>query len=132
MIYRRATDISFCSVVITDKEANIVYVNEYFSELTGYFAEEVLGKNPRILQSGKQSPDVYLDMWNTVTNGKPWFGEFANKRKDGSLFWEKVRIEQFVDEEGEIFYIGIKEDITALKRLEDKLKILDSLHARTK
>jgi len=70
------------TVIITDLNGNIEYTNPKFTELTGYTTDEVLGKNPRILNSGTQSDNYYTEMWQTITAGKTWKGEFCNKTKE--------------------------------------------------
>ncbi len=115
------------SVMITDINGNIEYVNKKFTELTGYSLEEVKGKNPRILKSGRTNPDIYVELWNTITAGKTWEGEFCNKKKNGELYWELTRISPLIDTKtGKILnFIALNEDITYEKRLEEEL-----LHAQ--
>lgn len=109
------------SVVITDLEGSIEYVNPKFTEVTGYSFEEVRGQNPRILKSGETLPSEYEKMWNTITSGGEWRGEFHNKRKDGSLFWEMAFIAPIRDAAGRTtHFIGIKEEITQQKKLEEQ------------
>lgn len=111
-------------IVITDLNGNIEYVNDTFCKLTGFSKEEVIGKNPRILKSGYTSQETYKQLWESITAGKQWTGEFLNKRKDGTLYWESARISPVKDEQGKITnFIGIKDDITQLKKLLDELKI---------
>lgn len=110
-------------VVITDLNGNIEYVNPKFTAATGYTREEVLGKNPRILQSGKTMPAVYNDLWTTLLAGQEWHGELLNQRKDGTLFWEQSSISPLRDEDGKIsHYICVKEDITSHKNHERQLE----------
>lgn len=104
------------SVVITDTRGNIEYVNPFFEENTGYSFEEVKGQNPRILKSGNQSKEVYTQLWDTINAGETWTGEFQNKRKDGSLFWEKVTINPVYGDSDEIeSFVAVKMDITKEK-----------------
>lgn len=111
-------------VVITDPEGNIKYVNQAFSKITGYKIADVLGKNPRILKSGYQPPEFYKKMWETISSGKKWQGEFQNKKKNGEIYWENATITPVKDKEGKIIrYIAIKENITDRKKAEDELKI---------
>ena len=84
-------------VLITDKTGEIEYVNEAFVKRSGYSQEEVLGQNPRILKSGKHSPDFYHNLWSTILSGKIWEGDIYNKRKDGSLYWEHLMISPLRD-----------------------------------
>lgn len=113
---------SSLSIVITDTDGNIQYVNPKFSEVTGYSYEEVIGNNPRILKSGYHDKSFYLDLWNKIKSGKTWKGEFCNKKKDGTIYWENAVISPVIDENGKITnFVAIKEDITAKKELNDKL-----------
>ena len=106
------------SIVITNTQARIEYVNQAFLTDSGYSREEVLGANPRILQSGKTPPERYVAMWDTLTNGRPWKGELHNRRKDGSEYLEFVIITPLRQADGTIsHYVAIKEDITEKKRL---------------
>lgn len=132
-----AVEQSANSVVITDIEANIEYVNAKYSELTEYSKEETLGKNPRFLSAGKHPKEYYIQMWDIITSGNTWKGEFCNKTKSGKLFWENVTITPLKNNKNEVInYLAIKEDITAqkhaalaLKESEEKTKILfDSTH----
>ena len=88
------------SVVITDPDANIVYVNPAFERISGYAGAEVIGRNPRILQSGLQAPAFYADMWSTLTAGATWTGELVNRRKDGTTYTEEASITPVVDASG--------------------------------
>jgi len=110
------------SVVITDPEGNIEYINPKFTEVSGYLFEEVSGQNPRILKSGKQSVEIYEQLWKTIISGKQWFGELHNKKKNGELYWESVSISPVLNSEGKInHYIAIKEDITEKKKMIEEL-----------
>ncbi|MEJ2678145.1 MAG: PAS domain S-box protein [Gemmatimonadota bacterium] len=126
----KAVEQSPVSIVITDARGTIVYVNENFTVASGYTREEALGENPRIMKSGMQSEEFYEDLWSTVTAGREWTGEFVNRRKDGSLFRESVIIAPVVDDYGAItHYIGVKQDVTELKSLEDQLRVAQKLEA---
>lgn len=105
------------AIVITDLSGNIEFVNPRFSELTGYSREEALFKNPRILKSGITPVSVYKDLWSTIQNGEVWQGEFQNRKKDGTLYWESATITPIRKPDGTISnYLAIKEDITELKQ----------------
>ncbi len=120
----RALEQSPASVVITDIQGNIEYVNPKFEELTGYRFAEVKGKNPRVLKSGDKSPEEYRELWDSIMAGKVWRGQFHNKRKDGEIFWEAASISPVRDESGKTtHFIAVKEDITARKLAEDQLRM---------
>jgi PAS domain S-box-containing protein len=110
-------------VVMTDTDANIIYVNPAFEHVTGYTQAEVKGRNPRILQSGVHPKTYYKDMWDTLLAGDVWRGEFCNKKKNGEIYWESAAIAQVRNAAGEVHhYVGIKEDITRTKQIEDELR----------
>ncbi len=110
------------SVMITDPQGNLEYVNPQFTVTTGYEPEEVIGKNPRILKSGAQLFKVYKRLWDTIIAGYQWKGELQNKKKNGELCWNLVSISPLRGQDGTIkHFIGINEDITARKLIEDEL-----------
>jgi PAS domain S-box-containing protein len=118
----RAVEQSSASIVITDPAGNITYVNPKFSALTGYTFAEVLGKNPRILKSGETPAAAYEQLWQTITTGQEWHGEFHNKKKNGELYWEMASISPIFNAAGKItHFLAIKEDVTQRKRMEDQL-----------
>ncbi len=120
----RALEQSPASVVITDTDGIIEYVNPKFEQISGYTASEAIGQNPRIMKSGDKSPEEYKEMWDTITAGKEWRGNFHNKRKDGSIYWESASISPLRNEQGEAtHFIAVKEDVTAQKRAEDLLRM---------
>jgi hypothetical protein len=109
-------------VVITKLNGNIEYVNPKFTKVTGYAPDEVINKNPRILKSGKTPSETYTALWQTITSGKEWSGEFINKKKNGDLYWESANISPLKDEKGRItHFIAMKEDITERKAMEEDL-----------
>jgi two-component system, cell cycle sensor histidine kinase and response regulator CckA len=110
------------SIVITDADANIQYVNPAFERVSGYSRAEALGRNPRFLKSGKTDPSVYREMWATLARGEVWAGHFINRRKDGTFFEERVTVSPVRDEGGEtVNYIAVKQDLTHQKQLEEQL-----------
>ena len=120
----RAIEHSPVSVVITNREGTIEYVNPAFCEVTGYTQEEAIGQNPRVLSSGQQSPEFYQDMWETISSGRAWQGEFANRKKTGEIYWENASISPVLDEQGEVtHYVAVKEDITERKEMEQALRL---------
>lgn len=111
------------SVVITNVAGDIEYVNPKYEEITGYSASEAIGKNPKILKSGETPPEEYKKLWETITAGKEWRGEFHNRRKNGELFWESASISPIRNEKGEITnFIAVKEDITERRKWEQSLQ----------
>ena len=111
------------SIIITDTAGTIEYVNPHFTQLTGYTSEEAIGLNPRILKSGETSAEEYGKLWNTILAGGEWRGEFHNRKKDGDLYWVQAYISPIRDTANCItHFIGIKEDITERKELEDQLR----------
>ena len=122
-VFSKAAEHSPMSVVLTDGNADITYVNPYFTLVSGYEKREVMGKNPRILNAGVLHPGFYKDMWKRLTSGKRWYGEFCNRKKSGEIYWEKASISPIMDEKGFItHYVAIKEDITQRKQMEAALK----------
>jgi PAS domain S-box-containing protein len=118
-----AVEQSSSTVVITDVEGNIEYVNPKFTQLTGYGIEEVIGKTPRILKFGKIPPEVYNELWDTIKSGNEWRGEFCNKKKTGVLYWESASISPVKDEKNVITnFIAVKDDITEKKQINEELK----------
>ncbi|WP_051321485.1 putative bifunctional diguanylate cyclase/phosphodiesterase [Chrysiogenes arsenatis] len=110
------------SVIITDVDRNIVFVNNTFLKTTGYTTAEVIGKNPRIFRSGKTDIAMYRDMWATLQKGNTWRGEFVNVRKDGSEYTELVALSPIFDERRKLIgYLAIKQDITERKESEQRI-----------
>jgi PAS domain S-box-containing protein len=110
------------SVMITDIDGKIEYVNSKFSTLTGYTYKEVFGENPRFLSSGHKTKEEYKELWDTILSGKSWVGEFLNKKKNGELFWEAATIYPLINDEGRIsHFIAMKEDITQRKKMTEEL-----------
>ncbi len=119
----KAIEQSPLSVVITDPKGNIEYVNPYFLKITGYRIQEVMGQNPRVLKSGHQPPEIYKQLWNTITSGSAWQGELLNKTKNDQLYWESVTISSVHDKKGEIsHFVVIKENISKRKEAESILQ----------
>lgn len=119
----QAIEQSPVSIVITDVEGNIEFVNPYFLEMTGYTRDEVTGVNPRVLKSGRTPAETYDQLWSTILAGDVWHGMFCNKRKDGSLFWESATIAPVRNLQGAItHFVGVKEDVTEKRRLEEQVR----------
>lgn len=110
-------------ISITDPQGSIIDVNHAFSRITGYAREEIVGKNPRVLQSGRQSPEFYAAMWKAITQYGHWSGEMWNRRKDGSLFLEVVTISAVRDEAGLLrHYVAVFSDVTQSRETEQRLE----------
>jgi diguanylate cyclase (GGDEF)-like protein/PAS domain S-box-containing protein len=117
-----AVEQSPASVVITDLDGVIEYVNPMFTQVSGYSAREVIGKHSRTLGAEVNDRELFHKMWNTIKKGDTWHGEFCNKRKNGSVYWESVVIAPIRDNNGDItHYLSVKEDITERKAFEEKL-----------
>jgi PAS domain S-box-containing protein len=130
----RAVDQSPVSIIITDTAGTIEYVNPKFSQVTGYSREEAIGTNPRLLKSGDKTPEEYKTLWDVITGGDEWRGEFHNKKKNGELFWENASISPVTNEAGKItHFLAVKEDITEQKRTQEQIQVqlrrLSALHA---
>ncbi|MDD5336707.1 MAG: diguanylate cyclase [Rhodoferax sp.] len=122
-ILTAAVEQSNSSIVVTDADASIIFVNAGFSRATGYSPEEAIGQNPRILKSGKTPKKTYEELWATIASGRPWQGEIYNKKKNGELYWEAASISPVVDAAGRIaHYVAVKDDITQRKQAETALQ----------
>lgn len=119
---RAAVEQSANIIVITDTQGRIEYVNPAFELATGYARSEAIGRNPSILSSGEQGAGFYGQLWNTIKSGRSWSGQFHNKRKDGSLFWEHATISPVIGPNGQIrSFIAVKQDITERIEMEHEL-----------
>ncbi|MDD5179678.1 MAG: PAS domain S-box protein [Gallionellaceae bacterium] len=116
------------SIVIADQDGIIQYVNPYFTEVTGYTSAEVIGQNPRILQSGQTTKETYLELWGKITSDQVWHGELLNKRKNGELYWEDAHIAPVKNPAGIVtHYVAIKVDITKRKQAEKEIEFKNTL-----
>ena len=121
-LHARALEMAGNAIVITDRNGTIQWVNPAFTAITGYAREEALGKNPRILKSGRHERTFYEQMWGTVLRGEVWKGEVVNRRKDGSLYHEEMTIAPVWDGNGSVtHFVAIKQDVTERKRFEQQL-----------
>jgi|GEM_PF-1670387 len=112
------------SIVITDTEGKIEFVNPMFTETTGYSQEEVLGENPRMLQRAGSRPEVYRQLWETITAGKIWEGDFHNRKKSGEPFWEHAKIAPLKNAAGIVTnFVAVKQNITEQKLAKDLLHL---------
>lgn len=113
------------SVVITNLDAGIEYVNPRYTEVTGYSLAEVAGKNPRFLQSGLTEKKVYDSMWSSLIQNKHWVGEFVNKRKNGEIYYEEAYISPVQEDDGTVnHYVAVKLDVTERKQMENEIRQL--------
>ena len=119
-----AVEQSPASVIVTDTEGTILYVNPRFTETTGYQAAEALGRNPRMLRSTNMSSSEHRQMWETIRGGRVWQGEFYNTKKNGQRYWDRTSIAPIRDASGRITsYVAVKEDVTQRKRSEEQLEL---------
>ncbi|GFO63238.1 PAS domain S-box protein [Geomonas paludis] len=118
------------AIMITDIRGDIEFVNPRFTEITGYSSEEVIGKNPSILKSGKTSPELYQGMWDTITAGRVWTGELYNRHKNGSTFWQHSTISPILNSSGVIsHFMAFMESINERKKLEEQLRQAQKMEA---
>jgi PAS domain S-box-containing protein len=130
MLLMTAIEQSAEGIVITDATGTIRYVNPAFSRVSGYSREEALGKNPRLLKSGKQDEAYYRKLWTTILGGEIWQDEIVNRRSDGSLYIEEMTITPVRNQRGEItHFIAIKAEVTERKRLEQQLRQAQKMEA---
>ena len=120
------------SIILTDTNGNIEYANPAACRLSGYTIEELTGKNPRVLKSGETPTEEYKELWDTITSGNEWKGDFHNRKKNGELYWERATISAIKNTEGEItHFLGLKEDITGRKHNEGLQKVLFNISKHT-
>ncbi len=128
-VLRRAVEQAPASVVITDVDGTIAWVNPRFCATTGYSPAEARGRNPRILKSGVHPPAFYEEMWRTILAGRTWQGEICNRRRDGSLYWEHATISPVLDADGRVtHFVAVKFEITEQKEVERDLAESERLH----
>ncbi|MCA1909764.1 MAG: PAS domain S-box protein [Magnetospirillum sp.] len=120
----RAVEQSPVSVLISDAQGHIEYVNPAFTAMTGYHRDEVLGQSPRMLRSDQTPPEVFSEMWRTIGDGRDWRGELVNQRKDGSVYWESMTVAPVRDGDGQVdSFIAFKEDVTEIRSLRLALEL---------
>lgn len=131
LVLRTAIEQAAGVFIITDPAGTIEYVNPAFEKATGYTSAEVLGQNPRILSSGEQGHLFYRQLWSSITSGTVWRGEFHNRRKDGSLFWELATISPVINDSRQVVhFVAIKDDVTERKLMEEELRQAKQLAER--
>ncbi len=121
---KQAQAVFYCpvSIVVTNKNGIIEYVNPAFEIISGYKKEEALGKNPKIQSSGEENREFYKNLWNTILKGQIWKGTFKNKKKNGEIYWEESSISPIINSQGKItHFVAVKEDITKRKLIEEEL-----------
>jgi PAS domain S-box-containing protein len=110
-------------VSITDLNGAITYANDRFCAISGYSQSELIGQNHRMVKSGFHAPEIFEDLWRTISKGDVWNGEIKNRRRDGSHYWVSATIVPLMDSDGlPQQYVGIRTDITAIKELEQSLQ----------
>jgi len=121
-LLNRAIEASSASVVITDSEGNIIYINPRFAKLTGYSLKDVIGKKLRILKSGKLSESEHIQLWNCIHSGEDWVGDYQNRKKNGEFYWEKSIVSPIMSSTGQLTHIvSINDDITERKKILEEL-----------
>ena len=114
-------------IIMTDLNGNFEYVNPAFHAITGYRPDEIAGKSIRILNSGETYDEVYQEMWETISAGNDWYGEWMNKKKSGEFFWVNVSVTPFRDDHGNITnYLAVEQDISARKLAEKEIQDLNA------
>lgn len=126
--FRHVIHLSPIPIMITDKTGVIIYANKTYSEATEYSVEELLGKNPNVLKSGKHELEFYQNLWDTITTGQTWYGQICNKSKNGRLYWEKQLISPVMDNNDEImFFVCMRIDDLEKKKAEKAQARADTL-----
>lgn len=120
----KALDAAANGIMIIDVAGDIVWANLAATRLSGYSLEELLGQNPRLLKSGKQSQEFYKEMWDTILDGRVWHGDVINRRKDGSFYYEDMTITPVHSGDGRkiTHFIAVKQDVTDRREVESKLQ----------
>ena len=119
----RAVEQSPVSIIITDLKGNIEYVNPRFSQVTGYNYSDAVGQNPRMLKTDLTLPGTHAQLWKTISTGKEWRGEFVNRKKDGSIYFESASISPILDREGGATnFLSVQEDITETRRIQRNIQ----------
>jgi PAS domain S-box-containing protein len=118
------------SIIITDRKNKIVYLNNHYCNITGYSKNELIGKDPGILKSGKTPNETYKSLWDSIRKKTPWEGIFINKKKNGEFFTEESKINPIIDEDGNIvYYVAVKTDITEKLKLQEKMQKFEKLRS---
>ncbi|MGE0706545.1 MAG: response regulator [Planctomycetota bacterium] len=120
--FQEVVDQSPLATVVTDATGVIVAVNERFCALSGYAAEELLGQTPRLLKSGRQAPELYRELWQTITRGERWHGHLLNRGKSGELYAARVTIAPICEGGAPRWFVGYQEDLSERRSLEEQLR----------
>ena len=121
----RALEAAANAVMIADRDGRIVWVNDAFCRLSGYGRDEVIGRTPGLLKSGKQTPDFYRSLWETILSGRTWQGELVERRRDGTLWTANQVITPLLDESGRVtHFVAIQHDVTASTREREEIQRL--------
>jgi diguanylate cyclase (GGDEF)-like protein/PAS domain S-box-containing protein len=130
--FKSAVDCAAVSIMITDVDARIVYVNDAFLRQTGYAREELLGRDAGVMKSGRTRREVYQELWKTIRSGRSWRGELVNRRRGGTEYWEQLAIAPLRDPNGAIsHFVAVREDITERRKREDALHQLAHIDVLT-
>lgn len=122
-LLKAAVEQSSSSIMVTDYDTRIVFVNAGFVQASGYSADEAISRNPNMLKSGQTPPETYRELWATLANGRAWQGELCNRKKNGELYWEAANISPIVDAHNRVtHYLAVKDDITRRKEMEAALQ----------
>ncbi|HEX8948983.1 MAG TPA: PAS domain S-box protein [Dissulfurispiraceae bacterium] len=117
------------SIIITNTDGIIEYINPKFTETTGYTSKEAIGKTPGILKSGLTPPETYSGLWNELSSGREWHGEFVNRKKSGAIYWEDASISPVKGPQGDTtHFVSVQEDITERKLLNERFRQILSEH----
>jgi len=123
-VITQAIEFSPTSIIITDSDNKIIYVNPKFEKMTGYVADEIIGKKPNILKSGHHDEHFYKDIYEAINHNRVWTGNFYNRKKDGTFYWESSEISAVFDESNQVTnYIAIKHDISEKIAFDESLAI---------
>lgn len=134
-IILKALHLSSNNIIITDVDANILWVNKRTCDFTGYSFKEFIGQNPKMLKSEENNPEIFTEMWKTIKiNKKPWQGKIKNNKKDGTKYTEFLTITPILNKLGDIeYFIGIQTDITEIEELKEKIKsAINDIHKEIK
>src|SRR5271157_1714391 len=122
MILSSAVEQTGDPIVITNANGKIEYINSAFTDITGFVADEVIGRNPNLLKSGTHPPKYYKQMWDTILGGKTWYGTLVNRKKDGEIYFAESTISPIYSPEGSIVnFVSVEKDVTRRMKAEEKL-----------